>query len=168
MAEEPLVHQLPLPGLLLPAQRLRLGRDVGRHDGQHAVLHVLQHRAPQLRGQRLDEGHRVHGSIRAGGLGQLPALLLRPLLRQHLKGGVNTQVRPRPLKPLPPPGPPTTPSWSNPTLKLKSSRHEGVKSGNRQQATPPPAKPRPFEEAPPQQATGPAHPPLAPLAPPPP
>lgn len=86
MAEEALVHQLPLPRLLLAPQRLRLGRDVGRHHGQHRVLHVLQHRAPQLRRQRLDEGHRVHGGVRARGLGQLPPLLLRALLRQDLRG----------------------------------------------------------------------------------
>ena len=86
MAKQPLVHQLTLARLLLAAQSRRLGRDVRGHDGQHAVLHVLQHAAAQLRRQRLDEGDGVQGRVAGGGLlGELPPLLLRPLLGQDLQ-----------------------------------------------------------------------------------
>lgn len=84
VAKEPLVHELPLPGLLLSPQSLSLSCDIRWHHGQHAVLHVLQDAPAQVRGQSLDEGHRVHGGVRAGVLCEFPSLLLSPLLRQHL------------------------------------------------------------------------------------
>lgn len=68
VAKQPLVHQLPLASLLLPAQRGRLGGDVRRHDGQHAVLHVLQDATPQLRRQCLDEGDGIQGRVSLRGL----------------------------------------------------------------------------------------------------
>lgn len=68
--------------LLLPAQRGCLGGDVRGHHCQHAVLHIFQDGATQLRGEGLDEGDRVQGSVALRGLlGQLSTLLLCPLLR---------------------------------------------------------------------------------------
>lgn len=85
MAEQSLMHQLPLTSFLLPAQRCSLGRNVWGHDGQHAVLHVLQNRAAQLRRQCLDERDWVQGLVSLRGLlGLIATLLLCPLLSQNL------------------------------------------------------------------------------------
>lgn len=48
MTKQPLVHQLPLTCLLLSAQCCCFSSNVRGHDREHAVLHVLQHTAPEL------------------------------------------------------------------------------------------------------------------------